>query len=79
MIDASTSMRTPFKAEHLNTRSATDATFFTTVAAAERLLGFTARVNLEEGLRRLVAWRERVIRRQQREHYDPHYQAVAGS
>jgi von Willebrand factor type A domain len=38
MIDASTSMRTPFKAEHLNTRSATDATFFTTVAAAERFV-----------------------------------------
>ena len=38
MIDASTSMRTPFKAEHLNTRAATDATFFTTVAAAERFV-----------------------------------------
>ena len=36
MIDASTSMRTPFKAQHLNTRAETDATFFTTVAAAER-------------------------------------------
>ena len=38
MIDASTSMRTPFKAEHLNPRSATDATFFTTVAAAEQFV-----------------------------------------
>ena len=38
LIDASTSMRTPFKAETLNTRSATDATFFTTVAAAERFV-----------------------------------------
>jgi hypothetical protein len=38
MIDASTSMRTPFKAEHLNRRAATDATFFTTVAAAERFV-----------------------------------------
>jgi hypothetical protein len=38
MIDASTSMRTPFKAEHLNYRAATDATFFTTVAAAERFV-----------------------------------------
>jgi Ca-activated chloride channel family protein len=38
LIDASTSMRTPFKAEHLNTRAATDATFFTTVAAAERFV-----------------------------------------
>lgn len=38
MIDASTSMRTPFKAAHLNTRAETDATFFTTVAAAERFI-----------------------------------------
>jgi hypothetical protein len=38
MIDASTSMRTPFKAETLNRRAATDATFFTTVAAAERFV-----------------------------------------
>ncbi|MEQ1868719.1 MAG: VWA domain-containing protein [Vicinamibacterales bacterium] len=38
MIDASTSMRTPFKAKHLNTRAETDATFFTTVAAAERFV-----------------------------------------
>lgn len=38
MIDASTSMRTPFKAAHLNSRAETDATFFTTVAAAERFI-----------------------------------------
>lgn len=38
MIDASTSMRTPFKAAHLNQRAETDATFFTTVAAAERFV-----------------------------------------
>ncbi len=38
MIDASTSMRTPFKAQHLNTRAETDATFYTTVAAAERFI-----------------------------------------
>ena len=38
LIDASTSMRTPFKAETLNRRSVTDATFFTTVAAAERFV-----------------------------------------
>ena len=38
MIDASTSMRTPFKAKSLNTRAETDATFFTTVAAAERFV-----------------------------------------
>jgi UDP-glucose 4-epimerase len=49
------------------------------VSKAQKLLGFTARVGLEEGLRRLVGWRNEVIRRQQREHYDPNYQAVAGS
>lgn len=38
MIDASTSMRTPFRAKGLNPRSETDATFFTTVAAAERFV-----------------------------------------
>jgi Ca-activated chloride channel family protein len=38
MIDASTSMRTPFRAAHLNTRAETDATFFTTVAAADRFV-----------------------------------------
>jgi hypothetical protein len=38
MIDASTSMRTPFRAKNLNVRAETDATFFTTVAAAERFV-----------------------------------------
>jgi Ca-activated chloride channel family protein len=38
MVDASTSMRTPFTAASLNRRSATDAAFFTTVAAAERFV-----------------------------------------
>jgi hypothetical protein len=38
MIDASISMRTPFTAAALNKRAATDATFFTTVAAAERFV-----------------------------------------
>jgi len=38
MVDASTSMRTPFTAASLNPRTATDATFFTTVAAAERFV-----------------------------------------
>jgi Ca-activated chloride channel family protein len=38
LIDASTSMRTPFRAAKLNTRSPVDATFFTTVAAAERFV-----------------------------------------
>ena len=39
MVDASTSMRTPFTAATLNKRAATDAAFFTTVAAAERFVG----------------------------------------
>jgi UDP-glucose 4-epimerase len=47
------------------------------VDKARRLLDFTAHVSLEEGLRRLVAWRAEVIRRRQREHYDPHYQTVS--
>jgi hypothetical protein len=38
MIDASDSMRTYFKAETLNTRSATEPAFFTTVAAAQRFV-----------------------------------------
>ena len=38
MVDASTSMRTPFTAATLNKRAATDAAFFTTVAAAERFV-----------------------------------------
>jgi Ca-activated chloride channel family protein len=38
LIDASISMRTPFTAANLNRRSATEATFFTTVAAAERFV-----------------------------------------
>jgi UDP-glucose 4-epimerase len=49
------------------------------VSKAAQLLGFTARIGLEEGLRRLVAWREQIIQRQQREHYDPHYQTLARS
>jgi hypothetical protein len=38
LIDASISMRTPFTAATLNKRAATDATFFTTVAAAEQFV-----------------------------------------
>lgn len=38
LIDASISMRTPFTAETLNKRARTEATFFTTVAAAERFV-----------------------------------------
>jgi len=51
MIDASTSMRTPFKAKTLNTRAETDATFFTTVAAAERFV----RMRMGERYRDLMA------------------------
>jgi Ca-activated chloride channel family protein len=38
MVDASMSMRIPFTAATLNRRAATDGTFFTTVAAAERFV-----------------------------------------
>jgi hypothetical protein len=38
LIDASISMRTPFTAARLNRRAATDAAFFTTVAAAEEFV-----------------------------------------
>jgi len=38
MIDASSSMRAPFLAQHLNARAATDYTFFTTVGAAKRFV-----------------------------------------
>jgi hypothetical protein len=51
MIDASTSMRTPFRAKGLNPRSETDATFFTTVAAAERFV----QMRVEGKFRDLVA------------------------
>ena len=38
MIDASSSMHTPFRAPHVNQRGETEAAFFTTVAAAERFV-----------------------------------------
>jgi len=38
VIDASSSMRAPFLAQHLNARAATDYTFFTTVGAAKRFV-----------------------------------------
>jgi Ca-activated chloride channel homolog len=38
LIDASSSMRAPFLAQHLNARAATDYTFFTTVGAAKRFI-----------------------------------------
>ncbi len=40
---------------------------------ARELLGFSASVDLEEGLRRLTQWRREIIERKQREHYDPHH------
>ena len=51
MLDASTSMRSPFKAEHLNQRAATDAAFYTTVAAADRFV----RLRMKERYRDLMA------------------------
>ena len=51
MVDASTSMRTPFTAASLNKRAATDATFFTTVAAAERFV----RLRMKSQYRDLLA------------------------
>jgi UDP-glucose 4-epimerase len=46
------------------------------VEAARRRLGFEARVGLDDGLRRLAAWRRDTIERKQRGHYDPDYAAV---
>jgi UDP-glucose 4-epimerase len=40
------------------------------VSRAERLLGFRTRVGLEEGLRRLAAWRRTVLQRGQRRAYE---------
>jgi hypothetical protein len=51
MVDASTSMRTPFTAASLNKRAATDAAFFTTVAAAERFV----RLRMKNQFRDLLA------------------------
>jgi hypothetical protein len=51
MVDASTSMRTPFTASTLNRRAATDAAFFTTVAAAERFV----RLRMKNHFRDLLA------------------------
>jgi hypothetical protein len=44
-------MRTPFKAEHLNQRAATDAAFFTTVAAAQRFV----QMRMAKGYKDLLA------------------------
>lgn len=49
------------------------------IEKASRLLGFRSKVGLDEGLCRLIEWRQEVIRRRQREHYDPHHQTVHGS
>jgi hypothetical protein len=51
MVDASTSMRTPFTAASLNKRAATDAAFFTTVAAAEQFV----RLRMKNQFRDLLA------------------------
>jgi hypothetical protein len=51
MVDASTSMRTPFTAASLNKRAATDAAFFTTVAAAEQFV----RLRMKNNFRDLLA------------------------
>lgn len=40
------------------------------VSKAERLLGFRAQVGLDEGLRRLVAWRRDILARGQQEAYE---------
>jgi UDP-glucose 4-epimerase len=46
------------------------------VEKARRLLGFTCSVGLEEGLRRLIAWRQDIIDHHLQEHYDPHHETV---
>jgi hypothetical protein len=51
LVDASTSMRTPFTAATLNKRAATDAVFFTNVAAAERFV----RLRMKNHYRDLLA------------------------
>jgi Ca-activated chloride channel family protein len=51
LADASTSMRTPFTAATLNKRAATDAVFFTNVAAAERFV----RLRMKNHYRDLLA------------------------
>jgi hypothetical protein len=48
MVDASTSMRTPFTAASLNKRAATDAAFFTSVAAAERFVRLRMKNNFRD-------------------------------
>ena len=48
------------------------------VGKARRMLGFRAKIGLEEGLRRLVAWRRDVLARGQQEAYEGPPAAVAG-
>lgn len=48
------------------------------VCKAERMLGFRSEVQLEEGLRRLVAWRRDVLQRGQQEAYEGPQAQVAG-
>jgi hypothetical protein len=44
------------------------------VEKAERLLGFSSQIGLEEGLRQLLEWRQVIIDHQLLEHYDPHHE-----
>lgn len=46
---------------------------------ARRLLGFSSTIGLDEGLRRLIAWRQDIIDHHLQEHYDPHHKTVARS
>ncbi len=49
------------------------------VSKAGHLLGFQCRVGLEEGLRRLVAWRRETISSRERYRHDSYYKAACGS
>jgi UDP-glucose 4-epimerase len=44
------------------------------VEKAHRLLGFNSQIGLEEGLRRLLEWRQDIIDHHLLEHYDPHHE-----
>jgi UDP-glucose 4-epimerase len=46
---------------------------------AKRLLDFECRVSLEDGLRRLVEWRNEIIRRRQRDEYHPRHTPTSSS
>jgi UDP-glucose 4-epimerase len=48
------------------------------IAKADRMLGFRAKVAVEEGLRRLIAWRREVLRRGQQAAYENAQPVAAG-